>query len=60
MCANGFVLQLFHFYYFFKEKVKLSHVHVDCKSIKLLPGQPKIFKKVVRACKVRHCQRDLL
>lgn len=51
-----FFKRLFRFY-FFKEEVKLCDVKVDCKSIRLLTGQPKILKKVVRACIVCHCWR---
>lgn len=44
VCANVIFKQLFIFY-FFKEEVKLCDVKVDCKSIRLLTGQPKILKK---------------
>lgn len=33
------------FFIFLKEEVKLCDVKVDCKSIRLLTGQPKILKK---------------
>lgn len=45
VCICNFIKQLFHLYCFLKGEVKLCDVEVDCKSIRLFNGQPKIFKK---------------
>ena len=57
LCVQMLFFRDCFIFIFLKEEVKLCDVKADCKSIRLLTGQPKILKKVVRACIVCHCQR---